>query len=197
MRWEILLEELLRGLVHSINNRVTALSAFAELAAMDDELPEPGMLRQEIRRLHAVSSMVGVLATRSDDREALELSSVLDAALAMHEHHPRSRAVTCQVEKNGMLLPVRVPRWALLRVLLLLVDAAKRAADAAGSASAAIEVLGDEASVRVRAAASGPLGEDAAEYAALCGGELVAETGSAVLVLPSLLEVRRRERQGA
>ena len=195
MRWELLLEELLRGLVHSINNRVTALSAFAELAAMDDELPETGMLRQEIRRLHGVSTMVGVLATRSEDAEALELSGVLDTALQIHEHHPRSRVVQCRLEKSGMLLPVRVPRWALLRVLLLFVDSAKRAADAAGESHAAIEVIGDETSVRVRGATREPLGEDVARYAAMCGGELVAEEGGQVLVLPSLLEVRRRERQ--
>ncbi|MEO7454974.1 MAG: hypothetical protein ABIY52_01840 [Gemmatimonadaceae bacterium] len=194
MSWEALLEELLRGLVHSMNNRVTALSAFAELAAMDDEVPDTQMLRQEIKRLHGVSAMVGILATRSEEREALELSGVLETALGIHEHHTRSRTITCRVEKSGMLLPVRVPRWALLRVLLLMVDAAKGAADAARTASTIMEVAGDEAFVRVYGGAVHAPADDAVTYAKLCGGELLADPRGQVLVLPSLLEVRRRER---
>ncbi len=195
MRWETLFEELLRGLVHTINNRITALSAFAELAAMDNELPETDMLRQEIRRLNGVSAMVGMLASRNEEREALELSGVLDAAVGVHEHHPRSRTITCRVEKSGMLLPVRVPRWALLRMLILMVDEAKRAADAAGMTSTTIEVVGDEATLKVHGAAVEPPGVDALHYAMLCGGELLPDDRGQVLVLPSLLELRRRERK--
>ena len=123
--WTQLLEDLLRGLVHAMNNRVTALSAFAELAAVDDEALEIDMLRHEIHRLHEVSSLVSVLASRNDETEALELSTVLEMALEIHSHHPRMRAVPCTLEQAGAVLPVRVPRWAMLRLALLMVDAAK------------------------------------------------------------------------
>lgn len=47
--WTTLFEDLLRGLVHAMNNHVTALSAFAELAAMDGESIEASELRQRLR----------------------------------------------------------------------------------------------------------------------------------------------------
>jgi hypothetical protein len=192
--WTLLLEDLLRGLVHAMNNRVTALSAFAEMAAMDNETLDVDMLRHEINRLHAVSSMVGVLALRSSEREALELSGVLDVALNVHSHHPRIRSLPCIVEKTGAVLPVRVPRWALLRLALLMVDAAKRAGIAADADTVTVRLSGDDAIVRVRVVSTKPLGAYAMSLAALCGGELGYANGEALLELPSLLEVRRREK---
>jgi signal transduction histidine kinase len=194
MSWELLLEDLLRGLVHTINNRVTAMSAFAELAEMGDEPSEAGLMRLEIRRLHAASSLISALASRDEQVEALEVGTVLETALSAHEHHPRARTITCAVEKASGVLPVRVHRWALLRVLLLMIDGAKRAADAARQGSTVVRITGDEAEVRVHAPVAGPLSEDAVALAGRCGGTLSIVEGAAVLVLPSLLEVRRRER---
>jgi hypothetical protein len=192
--WTLLLEDLLRGLVHAMNNRVTALSAFAEMGAVDGETLDAGILRQEINRLHAVSSMVGVLASRSGEMEALELSGVLEVALNVHTHHPRVRGVSCIVEKTGAVMPVRVPRWALLRLALLMVDAAKRAGIAANADSVTVRLSGDDAIVRVRVVAAQPLGAYSMSLAALCGGELGYANGEVLLELPSLLEVRRREK---
>lgn len=192
--WTRLSEDLLRGLVHSINNRVTALSAFTELASIDGETLEIGVLRTEITRLHSVSALVGILATRSDEPEALELRSVLDVALSLHAHHPRMRTVPCSISQSGLVLPVRVPRWAMLRLFLLMVDAAKRAGLTAAQPSVIVRLSGDESFVRAHIASAEPLGEDAASYAAVCGGQLTRGDGEVTLTLPSLLELRRRER---
>lgn len=195
--WTPLLEDLLRGIVHAMNNRVTALSAFAELAAVDAETLEVDMLRLEINRLHAVSSLVGVLVSRNNEMEALELSAVLEIALGIHVHHPRMRTVACTMEKTGMVLPVRVPRWALLRLALLMIDAAKRSGVDTNASAVAVVLSGDDVTVRACVATPEPLGDDATELAALCGGVLRHKNGEALLELPSLLEVRRREKDRA
>jgi hypothetical protein len=193
--WTPLFEDLLRGLVHAMNNRVTALSAFAELAAVDDEALEINMLRQEIHRLHDVSSLVSVLASRNDETEALEPAAVLEMALEIHSHHPRMRSVPCTLEKAGAILPVRVPRWAMLRLALLMVDAAKRAGDDSHATTVAVWLSGNDLVVRVHLVSPEPLGSDAADLAARCGGVVSHANGEAMLELPSLLEVRRRERE--
>jgi hypothetical protein len=192
--WTPLLEDLLRGLVHAMNNRVTALSAFAELAALDEGGLEVDMLRNEIQRLHAVSSLVSVLASRNDELEALELSAVLEKALEIHSHHPRMRSALCTVEKAGSILPVRVPRWALMRLVLLMVDAAKRAGGASDASTVAVRLSGNDAVVRLHLMSREPLGVDAADLARRCGGVVSHANGEAVLELPSLLELRRREK---
>lgn len=192
-RWPRLSEELLRGLVHAMNNRVTALSAHAELAAMDGLPLEHGVLRQEITRLQGVHSLVGILATRGAE-EALELRSVLEAAISIHAHHPRLPAVPCTMEQGGVVLPVRVPRWALMRLFLIMVDEAKRVGAAAGTGAVVVRLSGNEFLSRARIIAPDLFGDDAAELAALCGGTLVQHDGETALELPSLLELRRRER---
>jgi hypothetical protein len=192
--WTALFEELLRGLVHAMNNRVTALSAFAELAAMDGESVETAVLRQEITRLHMVTALVGVMATRGTDTEALELRGVLEQALTIHSHHPRMRAAACTIAQTGLMLPVRVPRWALLRLLLLMVDTAKRAGETAGVTAVEARLAGDEATLTVQVASVEGLALDAAALATICGGTLRHAAGNWVLELPSLLALRRRER---
>ena len=192
--WTLLFEDLLRGLVHTMNNRVTALSAFAELAAMDGEILEPGVLRREITRLHDASTLVAILSTRSDDVEALELRTVLEVALSIHAHHPRMRSVPCTIEQGDLVLPVRVPRWALLRLFLLVIDAGKRAGDAMGEATVCVRLAGDESVVRASAVSPEPPDDDALRFAAACGGTLSHADGQIVLALPSLTALRRRER---
>ena len=192
--WTLLFEDLLRGLVHSINNRVTALSAFAELSAMDGEALGPDVLRQEITRLYDASALVAILSTRSDDVEALELRPVLEVVLGIHAHHPRMRDISCTIEQSGPVLPVRVPRWALLRLFLLLVDAAKRAGDATKDAVVCMRLSGDDEVVRAFFASPERLSEDALDLAAACGGILVHRDGGTVLELPSLVALRQRER---
>lgn len=192
--WTLLFEDLLRGLVHTINNRVTALSAFAELSAMEGETLGPHVLRQEITRLHDASALVAILSTRGDDVEALELRAVLEVALGIHAHHPHMRDVLCTIEQSGAVLPVRVPRWALLRLFLLLVDAAKRAGDAAKDVVVCMQLSGDDELVRAFVASPEPLSEDVLSLAAACGGTLAHAEGGIVLELPSLLALRRRER---
>jgi hypothetical protein len=194
--WLALADDLLAGLVHSLNNRVTALSVCAELAGLGDEqMLHDGLLVAEVARLQKASALVALLPARGHP-EALEIGPVLQDAIAIHAHHPRMRTVECTMEVASAPQPVRVPRWALLRVLLILVDAAKGGAHDAQRNSTVLLLSGDADSVRVHAATRDNGGAYGAEMAALCGGALAREDEMLVLTLPSLTELRRRERAG-
>ena len=194
-QWAELSDALLAGLVHMLNNRVTALSVCAELAAMgDEEMIAGGVLTNEMHRLQRASALIGLLPSRPHQPEALELRAVLDEALALHAHHPRTRLVACDVIGEGAIQPVRAPRWALLRLMLVLVDAAKDAA-AESARGASVRLSSDERSTRLHVPAPGDGGPYGAVMATLCGGELARDGDELVLSLPTLLSLRQRERE--
>jgi hypothetical protein len=195
-QWVTLSDDLLAGLVHALNNRVTALSVCAELAGLgDDQMLSDGLLLAEVGRLQRASALVGLLPARGH-AEALEIAPVLDDAIAIHAHHPRMRSVECSVEVVGPMQPVRAPRWALLRALLIIVDAAKGKAQDEQRGTTTVQLSSDEPSVRVRASGRESEGAYATEMATLCGGTITREGDDLVLSLPSLTELRRRERTG-
>jgi hypothetical protein len=192
--WAALADDLLAGLVHSLNNRVTAISVCAELAGLGDEqMLGGGVLVAEVARLQKASALVALLPARGH-AEALEIGPVLHDAVAIHAHHPRMRAVECGVEVADATQPVRAPRWALLRVLLMMVDAAKAGAQDAQGPPPVVRLSGTADAVHVRVSARETAGAYAAEMAELCGGTLAWSDEELVLTLPSLTELRRRER---
>jgi hypothetical protein len=194
-QWAELSDALLAGLVHMLNNRVTALSVCAELATMgDQEMIAGGVLTNELRRLQHASALIGLLPSRPHQPEALELRPVLDDAIALHAHHPRTRLVACDVAVGESMQPVRAPRWALLRLMLVLVDAAKEAA-AESARGATFRLTSDERSARVHVAAPGDGGPYGAAMVALCGGQLSRVDDELVLTLPTLLLLRQREHE--
>jgi C4-dicarboxylate-specific signal transduction histidine kinase len=192
--WLSLSDDLLAGLVHALNNRVTALSVFAELVALgDSQIASSGLLATEVGRLQRLSTLIAMLPARNQAAEALEVDPVLDDAIALHAQHPRIRAIECMVERSGELPPLRAARWALLRLLLLVVHAAKEAAEAARRARVTLYLAGDADSVTLRVLALGGGGAHAAALAGRCGGVLLQVGDELQLTLPSLKEVRRRE----
>jgi hypothetical protein len=192
--WLALSDALLAGLVHALNNRVLALSVCAELATLaDSHVVSDGVIPAETARMQRTSGLIGLLPARDRPDEALELPSVLVEAIAIHAHHPRMRAIECAVEQSGTLQPVRAPRWALLRLLLIMVDAAKATAEASRLDRAVLRLFGDESVVRVYAATRSNGGVYGAQMAARCGGHLQRESDELVITLPSLLAVRQRE----
>ncbi|MES2176576.1 MAG: hypothetical protein V4550_01830 [Gemmatimonadota bacterium] len=194
--WVAVQEELLRGIVHSLNNRITSMTAFVEMADGGVSAAEQDMMRNELKRTQKVGSFVGALATRAVEPEALEIRPVLDLALEIHRHHPHIHALECTIEEAGPLLPVRVPRWALLRLLILLIEYAKREDDA-GSRSVVVRLSGEESVVRVHVSALQVPHSDAADLATACGGRIVSGGDDVTVELPSLIEVRRREKLAA
>jgi hypothetical protein len=191
--WLALADDLLAGLVHALNNRITALSVCVELAGLGDEqMLKDGMLAVEVERLQRAGALVGLLPARGQ-AEALEIAPVLDDAVAIHAHHPRMRGIDCTAAVLGSPPPVRVPRWALLRLLLILVHEAKIAAQESEQKAVTIELSGDERELRVRAP-RGSVNAYATAMATLCGGTLERDGDDVVLAVPGLSEVRLRER---
>jgi hypothetical protein len=195
--WATISNDLLLGLVHALNNRVAALSAFVELARLGDARVDPLVeLPIEVSHLQAFSGMLTLLAERQTNAEALELSAVLDEAVRLHEHHPRLRAERCDVRYEGTPPPVRAPRGALGRTLVMLVHAAKRSGDSAqGKAAAPIVVRSDQSTVSVHVSASANVSPDLFAAAERAGGEVTRKDDVLVFRLPSLAELRRRERE--
>jgi hypothetical protein len=195
--WRTISEELLQGLVHALNNRVAALSAFVELARLGDEDGDPlTVLPQEITQLHQVNGLFGLLPERRSDPEALELRVVLEDAIRLHEHHPTLRAERVAVSHEGAPGAVRAPRWALVRAMVMLVHIAKRTQDLVhGGGVAALRVRGEPASVEVRVLTPMEPSTDLVTLAERCSGEIAREHDELVLKLPSLRELRRRERE--
>lgn len=193
--WRTISEDLLKGLVHALNNRVAALSAFVELAKLGGEDEDPlTVLPLEIAQLHRVNALFGLLPQRGAEPEPLELRAVLDDALRLHEHHPRFRGETVSLTYEGAAGAVRAPRWALMRAMVMLVHAAKREAGSAHGRGAAIRVRGDDTTIAVRVATSESAPEDLEALAAQCGGRITRTSDELVLTMPSLRELRRRER---
>lgn len=193
--WLALCDELLVGLVHAVNNRVAALSACSELAALgDSQMLSDGVLALEVERLRRASSLLELLPARDRPAEALELAPVLQDAIQLHAHHPRIRAMEEVVTWQGTPHPIRAPRWALVRLLVLFVDAAKLAAHEARHDRFELEISGEDDAVRLRARARRSRMAYATGLAAMCGGTLVSEGERIVLTLPTLQAIRRLER---
>ena len=191
----LLYEDLLGGIIHSMNNAVTVLAVSLELASLDDERVDAAALRRELGHLEELIALTATLSSRSAREEALELRAVLDTALAIHALNPATRAVKCAVQVAGIIPPVRVPRIALMRALLLMIDGAKRV-DGAAAAPVPIDLSGDTDRAIVRAPLSGVPSRDAAAFAAACGGSLTVQDGCAVFELPSLQRLRARNGNG-
>jgi hypothetical protein len=193
--WRTLSDELLQGLVHALNNRVAALSACVELAKLDDEGDPLAVLSTELAQLHRVNALFGLLPERRSDSEALDLREVLDDAVRLHEHHPRLRGERITVTSDGTPGVVRAPRWALVRALVMLVHAAKHAAESTnGRGGGVLHIRGDDATIAVHVATTIEPAPDLLAVADRCGGSVKRERDELVLELPSLRELRRRER---
>jgi len=196
--WRSISEELLKGLVHALNNRVASLSASVELARLGDEEEDPlTVLPEEIAHLHRVNALFALLPQRKAGAESLELRDVLDDAIRLHEHHPQLRGGHVALTFEGAPAVVRAPRWALIRTMVMLVHAAKGdARSERGGIDATIRVSGDDATVSVRVSSPEAPSDDLVALAARCGGVVVRTNDELVLTLPSLRELRRREREG-
>lgn len=192
--WCELSDALVRGLVHALNNRLTAMSASVELAEMgDDEFSAARVLPGELSRLQQVSALLRLLATEPGPAEALEVAPLAEEAAALHQHHPRLGGARIPVAVEGARMPVRAPRWALLRLLLLLMEGERRAAEAEGRDRAQLRIAGDERVVELHAGSA--VTPYARTMALICGAAPEDDMADGVVRLPSLLELRRRERE--
>ena len=205
--WLELVDQALQGLHHALNNRIGSLSALVELFQMGD-LPADGSgfenLAADLARLEDCNRMIRLLP-RDDvvGEEPIILDDVLADVFAIHRFLHDVRDLQVTIVPTRYVEPVRVQRWALVRVLALLLADAKRLAKASSSVVRAV-TESDEQWVRVEFRIGSPLVADAPgrpdvsyadRVAATFGGTITRKPGVAQLRLPTLKARRAADRQ--
>jgi hypothetical protein len=207
--WLELVDQALQGLHHALNNRIGSLSALVELFQMGD-LPPDGSgfenLAADLARLEDCNRMVRLLPRDAvAGEEPLILDDVLADVFAIHRFLHEVRDLQVTIVPTRYVEPVRVERWALVRVLTLLLADAKRLAKDSNSIVRAV-TESDEQWVRVEFRVGAPLvadtpksGREGSRYAELVaatfGGVVNRKPGIAELRLPTLKARRAAGRQ--
>jgi hypothetical protein len=205
--WLALVDHALQGLHHALNNRIGSLSALVELHQLGD-LPMDGSgfenLAADLTRLSDCNRVIRLLPRDAVvGEEALILDDVLADVLAIHRFLYEARDLQVTVVPTRYVEPVRVERWALVRVLTLLLAHAKRLAQAHG-ASVRVVTESDEQRVRIEFRVGTPLveavpasvsGRYAELLAAWFGGQVTRRSGEIELLLPTLKARRAADRR--
>ncbi|HJQ19866.1 MAG TPA: hypothetical protein VJ867_05905 [Gemmatimonadaceae bacterium] len=119
LEWSRVVDAVLRGLGHALNNRAAALSAVIELSKDDDGGTEDILTTE----LHRVRELAAVVRTMGRPRGGVEAFSPRDAAdeaqavLALHAEQ-RDRVVLIE---SAASTAVRVPKWMYVRALIALI----------------------------------------------------------------------------
>jgi hypothetical protein len=187
--WVRLIEGVLRGVAHGLNNRAAALSALAELTSEPAE--QPTVLREildtEQQRVRDLVRVVRTIGAPRGDIEALLPDDVVDDVRAVLEHHPELRDGAVRIEVAHST-PIRASRWAFARALLAL--AAGLSGGTRGTPRTLSILAEGEWLVVVAATGSAPP-TLAAQLARHMGGEPL--DGRYGIRLPTLAALRRRE----
>jgi hypothetical protein len=172
VRWLTIHDELLRGLVHTISNRlatITAASGVLEVGLVPDEPFLDGM-RMDAERLQQLLHTLRTLPRRT--RHGLEpmlLTDALDGARHLVEEHHVMRGVTVRATSIGEVMPVRAEPTSVLHAAAVAMLAGARAAGVGTGAHVAVtlETVGDDVVCRVRGDDAGErlAGDDAAQAA--------------------------------
>jgi len=204
--WLELVDQALNGLHHALNNRIGSLSALVELSQLGD-LPPDGSglenLAAELTRLEDCNRMVRLLPHDGHSgEEPLILDDALADVLAIHRYLHDVRETPVSIVPTRYVEPVRVERWALVRVLVMLLNDAKRLGKRTSSGVRAV-TESDEQWVRVEFRVGTGLAESpesgggpyAAQLAATFGGKVERKAGSVELRLPTLKARRAADRR--
>ena len=205
--WLDLVDHALQGLHHALNNRIGSLSALVELYQLGD-LPPTGSgfdsLAADLTRLTDCNRVLQLLPRDAVvGEEALILDDVVADVLAIHRYLHDARDIQVTIVPTRYVEPVRVERWALVRVLTLLLADAKRLAKTHAT-SVRVVTESDEQWVQVEFRVGTPLVEPTPEsargrYAELLaswfGGQVSRRAGVVELRLPTLKARRAADRR--
>jgi hypothetical protein len=204
--WLELMDQALQGLHHTLNNRIGSLSALLELLRLDG-VPADGSgfdaLNAEVARLEDCSRLVRLLPRDPvADEEALILDDVLADAFAIHRFLHSVRDVPVTIVPTRFVEPVRVERWAFVRVLTLLLYDVKRLANQFAASVRVVAESDDRwltIQFRVGASAAREIpvssnGRYPEVIAKSLGGSVSRRTGVVELRLPTLKARRAADR---
>ena len=191
--WLVVVDQACHGIHHALNNRIGSLSALLELTRLGDLPPNHpafGSLAAELTRLEECARAVRLLPQAPVGEEPLIIDDVLADVLAVHGflHEVRDTPVT--IVPTPFVEPVRAERWALVRVLVLILADAKRLAKRARtSVHATIE--SDERWVRIEfRVGSQPVGEVPTPVCAPYAERLSASLGGSINRREGVVELR-------
>jgi hypothetical protein len=136
--WLDLMDQALQGLNHTLSDRIGSLSALIELLQLDGVPADRAGFERvgaELARLEDCSRLVNLLPRDTvAAEEPLILDDVIADVFAIHRFLHDVRDVPVTIVPTRFVEPVRVERWALVRVLTLLLNDAKRLARPLGAA---------------------------------------------------------------
>lgn len=219
--WLEVSDDLLAGVGHALSNRVAALTAVGQVLAATTEGPFTKALSTESSRLQRAVQLLRLLIRRWDtEPEPIRVEDVLKDVVELLGHHPEVRNTSIRLEGAAGLAPVWSERSLLTHALCIVLSVAAEAVERAGEAELVVRCSGTMEEVRLgisfpsgtaAVTAQGtsdepPAGSRIDPRAARglikrSGGELsVQEEDGArtvlLIQLPTLMEIRRREREG-
>jgi C4-dicarboxylate-specific signal transduction histidine kinase len=160
--WLGVVEQVLAGMHHALNNRAASLSALGELVRIrGPEAVSPPWLAAldgDVQRIGECARAADLIAESQDTREeALSITDVLEDALVIHRFIHGTRDTRVVVELAGATSAVRVVRWKMVRALTLVVAEVKTATTEA-DAEVRITADSNEEAVRLVVTGSGATG---------------------------------------
>jgi len=219
-QWLRVSEKVLKGLNHQLTNRVASLEAVVGIF-QDGDPVEPEVVSavaQEVARLsHLLQLYRCMPAEPFAGAEPVRLQDIVPHVLELHGHHADLRGISVDVDADAETLPVLVRPSALLRCLLVVLEAgAGSALRASSSGPILMGFTGDASWVRVVLDAPQPEGQAiftgegslvhavrtalAHAFAEVGVSSVNTAAGERIryeLRLPTLPEARRRERERA
>lgn len=154
--WSALLDALLRGISHALSNRVSGLMALTGLDPADQDDEMRALIPKELGRLRDLNSLIKCIPVdRSPTLAAQDIREVIRDAVGLMALHPIGRELQWSVAESGDAQPVLAERWVLLRLVLLLADAARSDAAATGATGVCLRVIGADGVTILRTELSG------------------------------------------
>jgi hypothetical protein len=149
--WLAIVDQVCHGVHHALNNRIGSLSALLELTRLGDLPPnDPAFasLSSELTRLEDCARAMRLIPRAVVGEEPLIVDDVIADVIAVHGFLHELRDTPFTTAPTRFVEPVRTERWALVRVMvLLLADARRLARTTRASVHSTIE--SDERWVRV------------------------------------------------
>lgn len=126
-QWLRVSEKVLKGLNHKLTNRVAALEAVVTIFD-PAEGPDPELvnaLAAEVRHLHALLRLFRLMpAEPFAEPEACRLQDVMPQVVQLHCHHADLKEIPFELVEDPDANPILVRQSALLRCLLVVLEAA-------------------------------------------------------------------------
>ena len=191
--WADLSEALIRGLSHGLTNRISSIGSFVTLHGMGDtDFSVESFLPKESAQLQQLARGLRLLVI-DGETSAMELAPLLRDAIELYGHHPRMHALRCElVLGDEPLMPVRVVRSAMLRLMLIIIDGAAAEVQPSVDAAVTVTLTGSEQELLLSVPAQRTPSEYAMALAEDAGASLLADEGVLELRIPTLVALRSR-----